>query len=886
MTTPTPPTISDLTVNDVEAPIGTVGAPRFGWVIDAGPDEQTAYRISVHDALSDDELWDSGRIDSGRQDHVKYEGLELIPGRPCRWRVTVSTTSIPEGITSQWSGFTPGPTDSQWGADWIAPRASSPNLWWLARREVPLASALPVHATVFVATNHEADLWVNGRRVGRAESLGYPGEGFFQAFDVTDLLALDPDHVTLAALNHWYGPGQGRAVGQPGLLVRLNVHFADGSTQTVTTDAQWSLTADTAYFGTTLRNGEGDFVEEFDARRRTPGWNRAGFEDARWESAAVLGAHPCDPFTHLEENLHRITCETALPVGIDICEDGSTIVDFGSVIPARPIVRFATGVAGRVLELRTGYSLTPDGHIDTSDEANQRTDTRYVYVQASGEQTFHAFDHLAFRYVEIPANAVALDLCDVRAEVVQAVADWDRTASFATSDPTLNAVWDLMARSARGSLQNEFVDTPTRERGQFLGDAINESVVTMRCFGERAATRKAIREFLASQRRYWSGPNDSGRYNAVYPNGDGKRDIPDYSLRIAEWVWDYYLQTGDLELVEEAYPYIRATVDYAHGAIPGSGPTAGLVTDLPGGSGEYVGGIVDWPAAGRFGYDMATSVRTTVNAQTVGLFDDAERLGRAVGRPAGELDDLAHWSADLRTAMNTRLVDASELYIDGLYADGTPSSHESQHANSFALDYGVVPPERTAHVADFVASLGMRQGPMTAHVLLSALGKTGRLDDALRILTDTDDWGWAKLVAEGATFLWEQWQPGESESHGWGATAAAVIVRDLVGLEILEPGAAQILIRPMTGLFHRLQARFFTERGPVSVAFEDDGDSVVVTIDVPTNVHARVELPGVEAGQWQTDLPAAGAGVSSVHWDLDGGHHEWRTSALLSQGAE
>jgi hypothetical protein len=52
-------------------------------------------------------------------------------------------------------------------------------------------------------------------------------------------------------------------------------------------------------------------------------------------------------------------------------------------------------------------------------------------------------------------------------------------AKFTSSDTTLNAVFDLVQRSALYSMQQQFVDTPTREKGQFLQDAVNESYATM-----------------------------------------------------------------------------------------------------------------------------------------------------------------------------------------------------------------------------------------------------------------------------------------------------------------------------------------------------------------------------------------------------------------------
>src|SRR5690606_3257299 len=94
----------------------------------------------------------------------------------------------------------------------------------------------------------------------------------------------------------------------------------------------------------------------------------------------------------------------------------------------------------------------------------------------------------------------------------------DGAATFESSNETLNAVWDLMDRSLRYSVQETFVDTPTREQGQFLHDTINISDGLMATQFERNSTRKAIREFMLSQERWWSATlADSGRYNAVYP---------------------------------------------------------------------------------------------------------------------------------------------------------------------------------------------------------------------------------------------------------------------------------------------------------------------------------------------------------------------------------
>ena len=139
-------------------------------------------------------------------------------------------------------------------------------------------------------------------------------------------------------------------------------------------------------------------------------------------------------------------------------------------------------------------------------------------------------------------------------------------------------------------------------------------------------TSQALRDFARSQARYWP----DGRVNAVYPNGDGKRDIPDSTEDYVEWVWKYWMTTGDRDQLAALYPVVRNITDYLARAID---PKTGLVTNLPGGGGDYLYGIVDWPPQMRYGYDMNTAARTTINVLAVDDFRRVAAMAQALGRP-------------------------------------------------------------------------------------------------------------------------------------------------------------------------------------------------------------------------------------------------------------
>ena len=524
-----------------------------------------------------------------------------------------------------------------------------------------------VRARLFAAASHQALFSIDGEACLETSSFGYPGEGYYDAADVTTLLQTEPGgngsrHLVLSARVHWYGPGQGRAAGVPGLLAQLHVDYDDGRREVLGTGPNWQV-AEGPYRQSGYRNDEGDPVEHLDGtavgpripdsrrvRRRipahspsppnpSPGSPPAGSRRRRSAGTRSRISRPYFPGAPSWPGL-SVTADRLLTA-----PDGTVVADFGRVLPARPVVEFTDGQAGRTVMIRAGYSLGPDGRVDRGKSASQNTDMSFPYTQAAGPQRYEAAVHLGFRYLEVP-GIQADEIAAVSGVVVHSD-HWRegsrregtrREGSFSSSDPALNAVFTLLRDSALFGVQEQFVDTPTREKGQFLGDAVNISYATMALFGERNLTAQALREFAASATRYWAEGDDHGRYNAVYPNGDGKRDIPDFSLMMPEWVEDYHRVSGDTALVEELLPALRATAGYVLRHIPVDGPTAGLVTRLGGGSGPYLHGIVDWPAPGRFGYDMECAAKTTVNAQAVSVLDAVAGLCELTGRtgPAQE----------------------------------------------------------------------------------------------------------------------------------------------------------------------------------------------------------------------------------------------------------
>jgi alpha-L-rhamnosidase len=876
-----------LTVDDDAAPLAVTGVPAFGWIVN-DPDRgatQRAYELLVTDAPRSGAhkvLYDSHPIESNQQSYVHATGVQLAPDRTYWWTVRTQDEAGEFGPYAADAHFDTGLGDGDWHASWVrrgGPLAAQPDDFSLIRKDARLGASPVVRARVDAAAGQQYELHVNGELAAHGPSFSYPDEQYYETTDVTSLVRAGAANA-FAFVTHWTTPGQGRPPSPEAFIARVSVDHADGTREIITTDATWR-TRTGPWVPDRPRNEEGDFVEHIDKRLEPIGWDRAGFDDHAWLPATILGAHPWPPFTHLVAARTHVVYETRKPISLSrVGTANATVVDFGAVTAATPVVEIRHGVAGRAVKLVAGDLLDPDGHVSTA-RGTQQTDMHWDFTERAGEQLLRPFGYLAFRYLEVDGASESLTRADVSVAARHAAMPDDNAAQFRTSDPGVDAVWHLARHTALFDTQEQFLDTPTREKGPFLGDSYAVSQATTAAFGERAVTAQALRDFARSQARYWP----DGRVNAVYPNGDGPRDIPDGTETYVEWVWRYWMTTGDRDLLATLYPVVRNITDYLARAVD---PKTGLITNLPGGGGDYLYGIVDWPPNMRYGYDMNTAARTTLNMFAVNDFRRVAAMAEELAKPATESQSQTKRAVALTVAIRKQLERADGLFVDGLRGDGTRSAHASQQANAFALAFDIVPRERVRAVADAVVGMKSAMGLPNYRVLLDALHTAGRDDALVTDLTDPNRPGYAQILKEGATYTWESWdarQTGDSESHGWGASVLAVLQDDVLGARVDAPGAAHLQVKvPKTALTSAAGV-VATQRGPVAITWTRDASASgheTIDVTIPANVTATVFLSGSgiaavnEGGRRVDDDPGvtnARAAAGEVVMTVGSGHY-------------
>lgn len=842
---------TNLRAFDRQNPLGTGEVPYFGWHVNDRDNYeiQTAYQILVASNRAslekgEADMWNSGKVLSGNQNYVYFEGAKLKPSTRYYWKVRTWDKDGNASSFSEVAWFETGLFSSNdWsGAAWIRGSENSGDDFTYFRKMVSLPGKTIQSATLFISACHSYDFYVNGKLAGKGFNHHYPQYSYYQAWDITDMLSSGAENI-FACLTHWYGGGQGRAAGESGLLVKAVIRYTDSTESVIVSNNSWKQAqAEQWVTGQKQRNGEGiGRIEAIDSRLMTGDWNLIRYDDSGWEAAHEKGIHPVSPWTGtLNPDLARLIEQEIKPVSVKRSESGKYIIDLGKIYAGSFKINFKNGGQGDTIKMYGGFVLDSDGTV--SKKLNQQTNMDFVFIHNGESAVFQPYVYLGMRYLQIENWSGELSMHDI-SFVSRHYEMEPQRSEFFSSVPMLNSVWNLMQHSLVVGSQEGFVDTPTREKGAFLGDSWSQSVPALSVMYDRIMSLRSLNEFLTSQDQYWP----DGRLNAVYPNADGARDIPDYTQSFLVWVWDYYLQTGNLEFLKTNYLRLKKIADYMYRY---RNDTTGLIHRLEGGNGPYKYGIIDWPAGMRYGYDMDVDSRTVINAYAYAGFDILSKIADVTGNNSDAKAFRAK-ATDMEKAVNSRLINKGGVYTDGIYADGRQSDHVSQHANIMPVALGIVPESNRNMVVSEIKNQKMSVGMVCLRWLPDALGNAGEGAHLVELYTNPEWDGWAKTIKQGGTVTWESWDApmkNESLSHPWGAVGLLGIQKYMLGIEPLKPQHEYIRVKPLDfqGKLQSVNGIYPTDRGNIVLNWNDSKKGFILTITIPVNITARVYVPRLD----------------------------------------
>lgn len=526
----------------------------------------------------------------------------------------------------------------------------------------------------------------------------------------------------------------------------------------------------------------------------------------------------------MPDSLCRIVLQS--PVAVSSPRGAGTLIDFGRVAfgnlfltpPAgacgKIVVHFGEALCegrihrsppGSVRYARVEVTLASDAPTVVAPPADLRNTTHPSAVRTPAEWGVL----LPFRWVEIEGwpGALCGDAIQRRAAFL---ATWDdQAASFASSEPMLDRIWDLCRYSIKATtFAGVYVDGD-RERIAYEADAYLNQLSHYACDHDTQMARATFDRLM----RLPTWPTEWASHMIF--------------MAYADWI-----QTGDRAWLAERYEALKPKL------MLDRLREDGLLTSAP--AQIERGDLVDWPPGERDGF-VCTPVNSVVNAFHFRALTLMTELASAVGR-SGEAEKYRAQSEALRATFLRVFYDTSR----GEFRDGEGADHASLHANLFPLAFGLVPEKERARFARSLARRGMACSVYAAQYLLESLFENGADREALDLITSTGDRSWRHMVESGTTITWEAWdqkyKPNQDWNHAWGAAPANLISRYILGVQPLRPGWEEILVKPHPGGLAWAEGVVPTPRGPVHVRWEN-GDIFQLHVSLPPCVSARVEEP-------------------------------------------
>lgn len=509
--------------------------------------------------------------------------------------------------------------------------------------------------------------------------------------------------------------------------------------------------------------------------------------------------------------------------------------DLGHVAAGTVRLEVDGAPAGAMIDLAVAEHLDADGHLAT---LGQHAGLRYVCA-GEPEERFESFDVVGGRHlhasVRLPSAGAPLP--EIRVLVAERLRPRPDGAMFACSDPVLQRIWEVGARTVDLCALDAYVDCPTREQRAWTGDSVVHQRVDLVTNPDWSMARWHPQLAAA--------PRPDGML-PMAPASDFAADdrtfIPDWSLHWIRSVWNLYRYTGDRELVGELLPVAERVLRWFEPYLGADD----LLHDVTGWA------LLDWSSV------YSRDCSSVLNALWARSLEDVAEMADWLGNGAA-----AAWTRGRRDAVSA----AFEVFWDdarGVYVDHTVEGQRqlpaAQHGGAAALAAGLVPPERVellisrlldrnrlvrhSWVMDDVVVGGSNSGfihlvtgypppvwdavdemvecqPFFRYVLHEGLARVGRADLIADLCRD-----WTVFLDAGHESWPECWLGGTT-CHGWSSTPTADLVTMVLGITPAEPGYAAVRIEPALGGLEWARATVPTPHGFLTVEARADGTLLV-----------------------------------------------------------
>lgn len=415
------------------------------------------------------------------------------------------------------------------------------------------------------------------------------------------------------------------------------------------------------------------------------------------------------------------------------------------------------GEWGQRVCIRYGEELNEDGSV----RFDMRCNCKYEEILTlSGEwDLFDGYDYKGFRYLEVVSEQ-PFQIRDFQVNVQHML--FRQRIDLKTEDPRLRDIWRLCVNTIRYSTQEAFLDCPTREKGQYLGDFTVSGLAYLYLTGDASMYRQTLYDFAAT------GEICPGLMADACCSF--MQEIGDFSLMYPLQIWNYYCYTQDADTVRELLP----TVDRMLEHFSRYEREDGLLVSV-----KDKWNLIDWPETCRDGYEPAIQrpigdgiCHNVINAYYIGAHMLRNRLGAALG----EKENTEKTDGLIRAFHRA-------FYWEerGLYRDGEKTDHCSLHSNTLPAFFGFMPERAKETVGNFIIEKGFSCGVLFSYFVLMALIRMDKTKEAYTLLCGDSEHSWINMLRQGATTAFEAWgkeqKANTSLCHPWACAPVLICVQ-------------------------------------------------------------------------------------------------------------
>jgi alpha-L-rhamnosidase len=778
--------------------------------------------------------WNTGSVHSKIFFSVVYAGKPFTSFTVYKWHVRVSDNF---GNWSDWSAFSwfetaiLSPADLK--AKWISTHTP---VWYTAgqwesgvpgqqteqekglhtygiylstRVQLAQPHARITRARAYVTGVGLYQLYLGQEKVG--ERVLTPSQTDYRKRVLYDVLPLAIDTEELA-ITLFLGNGRHIALygfGKPCGYVQVLLEYENSAQQWICSDASWVLSSGPVQQNS-LFNGE-----VYDSRIELGNYTEEPVEEVT--GYPLYAGH--EPPIMINREIQPV-CMWRVANGYvyDFGQNFSGFVSFHGKQPS-----------GTQITFQFAEDIYEDGRINpSSNRKAESLDTLICngsYLRWYPVSTYHGFRYvLVSGYVGVPTLEHLVGLF-VHTEV-------KAIGSFYCSNEDFNRVHQAILWGLRSNMMGIPTDSPQRdERHGWLGDALLAAPAALLNYDVQVFYEKYLQDIADTQ-------NEDGSITDVAPKfWMAKPADPAWGSAFITIGWYLYLYRGDTQVLARFYSAFRHYLEYVL-----SQTTEGIVEDL--------GTFGDWCAPG-----LVTSKKTGLPFISTWYLHHDLSLMEQIAQVLENSEDVLYFrntSKRIKDALITCFWKGNHMESLPM----TPWDFPDQTAQALTLAGDLLDIQELRALAtslnDLVAATSgdhVGTGIHGTRYLLEQLSRWGYLDKAYTIANQKNYPGWIYMVREGATTLWERWEPifcegMNSHNHIMLGSIDQWFYTYVAGLTPLAPGWREIGLAPayLQQIDHAA-ATVETPYGEASLQWERRDGEVVVTIRIPSGTDGYLFLP-------------------------------------------